>query len=139
MDRTRLHHVGIVLPNVEQANLLIDLLNLEVDYTGYVAPYDTDVIFTKYHDKGESPLEFIIPKSGVLTRYNNGKGGIHHICFEVEDIEAVRREYEAKGFELLEEKAVPTLSHLVANFLRPRNTAGILVELIQTVGPVIRD
>ena len=96
MKPLRMHHVGVVLPTVEQAERLIKLFGLEVDYRGYVKSYHADLIFTKYGPR-ESPIEFIIPHEGVLTRFNGGKGGIAHIAFEVEDVEAASRELEAQG------------------------------------------
>ncbi|WP_246588478.1 VOC family protein [Pelorhabdus rhamnosifermentans] len=133
----RLHHVGIVLPTVEKAYSFLEKIGLEIDYQGFVEAYHADLIFTKYHDK-ESPLEFIIPKEGVLTKYNGGKGGIHHLAYEVEDVEAVRQELESKGLGLLEQQAVEGTSDIIVNFLRPRYSEGILVEFVQTVAPIKR-
>mgnify|MGYP002412416107 CR=1 FL=1 len=134
----RLHHVGIVVPTREIAEDLIKMFGLEIDYEGFVDAYHTDVVFTTHGEK-ESPLEFIIPKEGVLTKYNNGKGGIAHIAFEVEDIEAARREFEEKGYGMLEKAAVPGTSDIVVNFIRPRFSHNILVEFVQTIGPIQRE
>ena len=138
MKPMRMHHVGIVLPTVEQAEHLIDLLGLEVDYRGYVKSYHADLIFTKYGPMMESPIEFIIPHEGVLTKFNNGKGGIAHIAFEVEDVEAASQELRGKGLEMLEPEAVEGTSDIIVNFLRPRYSEGILIELVQTVAPIER-
>ncbi|MDU2063945.1 MAG: VOC family protein [Sporomusaceae bacterium] len=137
MKPMRLHHVGIVLPTVEKAHSLMEKIGLEVDYTGFVEAYHADLIFTKYKEN-ESPLEFIIPKEGVLTEFNNGKGGIAHLAFEVDDVEAVRQEFEAKGLGMLEQHAVQGTSDIIVNFVRPKHTEGILVEFVQTVGEIKR-
>lgn len=133
----RLHHVGIILPTLEAAHRFLEKFGLEVDYQGFVDAYHADLIFTKYNEN-ESPLELIIPKEGVLTEFNNGKGGIAHIAFEVEDVEAVRKEYESKGMKMLEGKAVPGTSDIIVNFLRPKYGEGILVEFVETVAPIQR-
>lgn len=86
--------------------------------------------FTK-HKEDETPIELVIPLEGVLATYNNGKGGMHHIAFEVEDVEEVKRKYEAEGMKLLEESAVPGAGGIIVNFLRPRFGEGILVEFVQ--------
>lgn len=137
MKPMRMHHVGMILPTMEAAHRFLEKFGLEVDYQGYVEAYHADLIFTKYTGD-ESPIEIIIPKEGVLTKFNNGKGGIAHIAFEVEDIEAVRKEYESKGMEMLEGKAVPGTSDIIVNFLRPKYGEGILVEFVQTVAPIKR-
>ena len=138
MKPMRMHHVGIVLPELSYAQDLIDMFGLEVDYKGFVNAYHADLIFTKYGEK-ESPIEFIIPKEGVLTKFNNGKGGIAHIAFEVDDIEACSKELIDRGFEMLEKAPVEGTSDIIVNFLRPRYSQGILVELVQTVGEIKRD
>ena len=135
MKRTRIHHIGVVVPSRQTAENLMNMFGMEVDYTGEA--YNSDIIFTKYGPL-ESPIEFIIPREGVLTKYNNGKGGIHHVAFEVEDIEAVRQEFEAQGKQMLEEKAVVGTPDIIVNFLRPKFSEGILFEFVQTVGPIQR-
>ncbi|WP_294474274.1 VOC family protein [uncultured Intestinimonas sp.] len=137
MKPLRMHHVGVVLPAIEQAERLIKLFGLKVDYRGYVKSYHADLIFTQY-GPNESPIEFIIPHEGVLTKFNNGKGGIAHIAFEVEDVVAASRELEEQGLEMLEPAPVEGTSDIIVNFLRPRYSEGILFELVQTVGPIDR-
>jgi len=138
MKPKRIHHIGIVLPTLEAAHHIMDLFGMEVDYQGFVEAYKADLIFTKYGEH-ESPIEFIIPHEGVLTKFNNGKGGIAHVAFEVDDVEAARKEFEAKGVPLLEKKAVPGTDDIIVNFLRPKFTENILFELVQTVAPIKRE
>jgi len=134
----RLHHVGIILPTIKKAHDLLDKFGLEADYIGYVKAYEADLIFTKYN-ANESPIELIIPNSSsVLANYNNGKGGIHHIAFEVDNVETIRKEFEEKGMKMLEESAVTGTDDIIVNFLRPQYADGILVEFVQTVGPIKR-
>ena len=136
--RLRMHHVGIVLPSIEAAKEVMDVLGVEVDYTGYVKAYTADLMFTKYNEN-ESPIEFIIPRGGVLAEYNKGKGGIAHICIEVNDIKAASEELISRGFEMLEKEPVEGTEDIIVNFLRPKYSHGILIELAQTVAPIKRD
>lgn len=137
MKPMRIHHIGVVLPTMEAAQHIMDLFGMEVDYTGFVDAYHADLVFTKYGDR-ESPIEFIIPKEGVLKEFNGGKGGIAHIAFEVDDVEAVRAEMEEKGMKMLEKKAVKGTDDIMVNFLRPKYSEGILFEFVQTVAPIKR-
>lgn len=132
MDRIRMHHVGIIVPTRERVNEFLEIFQFEVDREEYVEAYHAQCIFTK-RNASETALEFIIPDSGVLTEYNNGRGGLHHIALEVEDVETVRQEYEAKGRKMLEERAAQGACGIIVNFLRPKFGAGILVEFIQRV------
>lgn len=87
-------------------------------------------LFTKYGDR-ESPIELVIPTDGILKEYRNGKGGLHHIAFEVEDVEKARQEFADKGLEMLEDAAVPGAGGIIVNFLRPRFGFGVLVEFVE--------
>ena len=136
--RLRMHHVGIVLPSIEAAKEVMDVLGVEVDYTGYVKAYTADLMFTKYNEN-ESPIEFIIPRGGVLAEYNKGKGGIAHVSIEVNDIKAASDELISRGFEMLEKEPVEGTEDIIVNFLRPKYSHGILIELAQTVAPIKRD
>ena len=137
MKPMRLHHVGIVLPTLEKAHEFMQNNGLEIDYAGYVNAYHANLIFTK---KGEysSPIEMIIPTSGVLTEFNGGRGGIAHIAFEVDDVEAVRKEMEEEcpGC-MLEKKAVQGTDDIIVNFRRPKTNHGILVEYVETMAPIV--
>jgi lactoylglutathione lyase/methylmalonyl-CoA/ethylmalonyl-CoA epimerase len=79
----------------------------------------------------ESPIEFLISEEGVLAQYNNGKGGIHHICYEVDDVEKACAEFREKGYEFLEPNCPQASSTMKINFLRPKFTNGILIELME--------
>lgn len=138
MKPIRMHHVGIVMPTLEKAQELMDLLGLTIDYSGYVDSYESDLFFTK-HGEFDSPIEFIIPRGGVLKDFNGGKGGIAHIAFEVEDVEGVAKEMALKGKEMLEKAAVPGTEDIKVNFLRPRYANGVLFEFVETVGPINYD
>lgn len=132
MEHMKLHHVGIVMNSQERADRFMEKFGLETDYVEYVEAYKADCLFTK-HSGDETPIELVIAKDGVLTTYNNGKGGIHHIAFEVEDVEVAREKYTELGMEMLEEHGVKGAGGIVVNFLRPRFGEGILVEFVERV------
>jgi len=132
MKPMRLHHVGIIMTSMERAETFLEQFGLEKDYMEYVEAYHAHCLFTKFSEQ-ESPVELIIPTEGILTQFHNGKGGIHHIAFEVEDVEAARREFTEKGMEMLETKAVEGAGGIIVNFLRPRYGLGVLVEFVEQV------
>ena len=132
MKPMRLHHVGIIMTDMNRAETFLEQFGLEKDYMEYVDAYHAYCLFTKYSEK-ECPVELIIPTEGVLTEFRNGKGGLHHIAFEVEDVEKAKEEFTAKGMEMLEDAAVKGAGGIIVNFLRPRYGLGVLVEFVQQV------
>ena len=125
MDRTRIHHIGIVVFDRARMQDFLEIFHFEIDREEYVEAYHAQCVFTKHNDR-EVALEFVIPDSGPLVGFNQGKGGLHHIALEVDDVEAVRQEYTEKGRLMLEEHAVQGACGILVNFLRPRYGAGIL-------------
>jgi catechol 2,3-dioxygenase-like lactoylglutathione lyase family enzyme len=126
-SQTGLHHVGIIVPDLNQVQLLMKLLKLEPGRTQYVPQYDADCIFTR----GErGVIEFIVPRGGVLTKFNKGMGGLHHVALEVDDLDRRCAELRSEGIELLEATPVDA-GPLLINFLPPAYTRGFIVELVQ--------
>ena len=125
----RLHHIGIILPDLQTVLAFIEQYGLVADGEGQT-PYQARCIFTKAKEN-ESPIEFLIPTGGPLQAFNEGRGGLHHICFEVEDIEQAATELRAMGCKLLEDEAKMAERDIKVNFVRPGSSWGILVELME--------
>lgn len=129
MTYKRLHHIGIILPSEEDARAFMEQYGLEAEGEGET-PYQAHCIFTK-SSGGESPIEFLIPRGGPLSAFNEGKGGIHHICFAVENIEQAESDLRAMGCKLLEDEYKVAENEAKINFIRPGSSFGILVELME--------
>ena len=81
---------------------------------------------------GGSQLEFIQPtdREGGVARFIERRGeGMHHICFEVENLEEKLDLLESGGVELIDRTPRPGLSGMIA-FIHPRATRGVLIELV---------
>ncbi len=87
---------------------------------------------------GESMLELITPTSGeaAFARYLREKGeGIHHIAYEVDDVEAALRTVEGRGVRLVDAHGRPGIHGSCVAFLHPKATMGVLTELVQVARP----
>ena len=83
---------------------------------------------------GEVSLEFLEPttEDSTLAKFIAERGeGLHHIAFEVEDIEASMEDFKAKGFRFLYEKPAPGKFGSRVNFMHPKDTGRVLIELTQ--------
>ena len=81
---------------------------------------------------GGSLLEFIQPTDpeGGVARFIERRGeGVHHICFEVEDLQEKLDLLGQRGIELIDKAPRQGLSGMIA-FLHPRSTGGVLIELV---------
>lgn len=125
-----LHHVGIICPNMQHAQNFMLTLGLEQDYCEYVEEYQSDCIFLKSNEHS-SPIELVVPHGGVLAKFNEGKGGLHHIALTVDNCAEATAEYKQRGMSLLEDIPVVGAGGILVNFLRPRYTGGVLVEFVE--------
>ena len=129
MAYKRLHHVAIILPTVEQVRAFATQYGLSIEKEGETS-FEAAFFFTKPLEDG-TPIEFLVPHGGPLKAFNNGRGGMHHICFEVDDIEEASRELRLLGCQLLEDEARSGKHDHKINFVRPRSSFGVLVELME--------
>ncbi len=87
-----------------------------------------------FFDSGEASVELISPldnDSGV-AKYLAKKGpGMHHLCFEVDDIRSTLAELSAKGVQLIDEEPRLNKKGIEVAFVHPKSTGGVLVEFYQ--------
>ena len=133
MIHKRLHHVGIIVPSEKIVQEFMNMYGLELDCKGWT-PYECQYYFTKMNrNYSDSPIEFLVAENGPLKDFNHGKGGIHHICFEVDDIEAVCQEFRENGATLLEDTCRISDKTMKINFVKPKSSYGVLVEFMQII------
>ena len=128
----KIHHVGIAVRNLEEAaNRFGGLLGLERGARYDLPEFGVKALFLPV---GEGNLELLEPlgTSSTVASFLEKRGeGMHHVCFEVEDIEQSLADFAAQGARLIDEKPRPGAGgHLVA-FVHPKSTHGVLVELKQ--------
>lgn len=130
----RLNHVAIAVPNLAQATkLYAETLGASVSAPQAEPAHGVTVVFiTLPNTKIEllEPLGENSPIAGFLEK--NASGGIHHICYEVDDILAARDQLKAKGARVLGDGNPKTGAHgKPVLFLHPKDFNGTLVELEQ--------
>ena len=86
---------------------------------------------------GKPHIELIQPTAGNVgvTKFLKKRGeGVHHICFEVDDIEQALQDVKARGAVLIDEtpRVIENGKKKMA-FLHPKSTGGVLIELYQIV------
>lgn len=126
----KLHHVGIVMPDMEAAADYMALFGHTEDYRGYVAPFQCWCIFLAA-PPGQPSVELVVPDGGPLGRFNKGAGGLHHYAYETPDIAALQAGFAARGIRMIEPHAVKGAGNFLCNFLQPIATRGVIVEFVQ--------
>lgn len=126
----KLEHIGIAVKNLQGSIVLFEkLLNTDCYKTEMVESEKVNTAFLKAGDTKIELLESTDP-DGVIARYIAKKGeGVHHIAFEVFDIEAEMERLTKEGFTLLNDKPRPGADNKLVCFLHPKDTNGVLIEL----------
>jgi len=132
MKIKRIEHVGVVVRDVEASRRLWeDCFGIRL---GGVEQFEARPVKLALYPVGESMVELIAgttPDSKHARMVAEGKGGLNHICFEVEDIDGALTELRAKGIPLLDEK--PRIGHAGCRiaFIDPSATENCLIELAE--------
>jgi len=133
MKIKRIDHIGIVVNNLEEATALYrDTLGLTLTRIEEAPEQGVRIAFLPV---GESEVEILEPidkTSGGVAAYLEKRGEcMHHLCFEVEDIEAALRELAACGVRLIDEEPKVGAHGQKMAFLHPKATHGVLIELYE--------
>jgi methylmalonyl-CoA/ethylmalonyl-CoA epimerase len=130
----KIEHIGIAVKELATSVPLFEkLLNSQCYKTEHVL---SEQVNTAFFQKGETKIELLESSSedGVIAKYIEKKGeGMHHIAFDVADIEAEMERLKSEGFILLNDKPKPGADNKLVCFLHPKGTNGVLVELCQPI------
>ncbi|MBI4772049.1 MAG: methylmalonyl-CoA epimerase [Chloroflexi bacterium] len=128
----RINHIAVVVDDIEAAlNFWRDGLGLGLSHVEDVPDQQSVVAFLP---TGESEVELVKPTSETsgVARYLLRRGpGMHHICFEVDDINAALERLRAQGVRLINERPTIGTGGKKIAFIHPESTHGVLVELYE--------
>lgn len=130
----KIEHIGIAVKDLAASIPLFEkLLNSACYKTEEVA---AEKVMTAFFKTGESKIELVASTDpdGVIAKYIDKKGeGMHHIAFDVSDIQAEMNRLVSEGFTLLNETPKKGADNKWVCFLHPKGTNGVLIELCQEI------
>ncbi len=125
-------HIAILVADIDEALAFWrDALGLPLDHVEEVASQEVKVAFLPL---GDHAIELVQPMSetGSLANYLAKRGpGLHHLCFEVDDIEAALARLREQGVRLINQQPVEGAGDKKVAFIHPKSASGVLVELSQ--------
>jgi methylmalonyl-CoA/ethylmalonyl-CoA epimerase len=134
-DLTRgltLDHVGIAVYHTEDSlRLYCETLGLIAEPTELVESENLQVTFLRGANARIELLE-PLPGDSAVARFLEKRGeGMHHLCFDVRDIETTLRGFADAGYALIDEHPRPGRHGELLAFIHPKSTHGVLIELYQ--------
>jgi methylmalonyl-CoA epimerase len=126
----RVHHIAIAVRSISDAlPAFVDALGLTVMHTEEV---DSQGVRVAVLPVGTTWLELVEPKDegSAVGRFISRHGeGIHHICFEVDDLEATLAQLKERGMRLVDDKPRQGVEGARIAFVHPASAHGVLIEL----------
>ena len=127
-------HIGIAVKSLETSILIYEkLLNSKCYKTEPVA---SEAVNTAFFKVGDTKIELLqaLEEGSTIDKFIDKRGeGLHHIAFEVKDIEAEMARLQGEGFVLLNDKPKKGADNKLVCFLHPKETNGVLIELCQEI------
>jgi methylmalonyl-CoA/ethylmalonyl-CoA epimerase len=125
-------HIGIAVRDLCDAKkIYCELLGLECTGEMTLPERGVRVAFLETGNTKVELLEGMGEESPVSKFIERHGPGVHHLCFEVNDIERVLSELGESGLRLIDEKPRPGAEGKLVAFLHPKSTSGVLIELTE--------
>ena len=132
----KLSHIGVAVKNLEDSKRLFSkILNTGSTGTEVVADQKVNLAFFKIGEFSVELTEATSPDSPIAKFIEKRGGGVHHLSFEVDDINAELRRLKSEGVQLIDEQPRRGAGGYWIAFLHPKSTNGVLIEICQKIKP----
>ena len=130
----RIHHVGVVVPNLEDGlHFWRDVLGMSLTRSATVEDQGVRAALLAVGQSEVELLEPLSPENGVGKFLARRGGGLHHVCFETDDVACELSVARDKGLPLIDQKPRKGLAGMIC-FLHPKATRGVLIEYAEPLG-----
>lgn len=130
----KIEHIGIAVKNLETSNLVFEKLFGAPAYKQ--EEVESEGVKTSFFMNGPNKIELLEAtySESPIAKFLEKKGeGIHHIAFDVEDIEQEIVRLKSEGFIVLNDLPKKGADNKLVVFLHPKSTNGVLIELCQEI------
>ncbi len=128
----QINHVAVVVDDMEKAlSFWRDALGMELQELRDVPAEKSQVAFLPLPGSEVELVQPTTDDSGIAKYLAKRGPGMHHICLEVDDIQAMLAQLKSKGVRLINEEPRTAADGKQYAFIHPESTSGVLVELYQ--------
>ena len=130
----KIEHIGIAVKDLKASNQLFEKLFGNPPYKEEEVA--SEGVKTSFFMNGPNKIELLeaTNDNSPIAKFLEKKGeGVHHIAFDVEDIEAEMIRLQAEGFVLINDVPKKGADNKLVAFLHPKSTNGVLIELCQEI------
>ena len=128
---TKIHHVGIVVRSLDAAYAFYrDALGLPVHKEAVIQDQGVRAALLTIGESEIELLEPIAPGTGVARFLDQRGEGLHHLCFETDDVGQELETAKQRGVRLIDQQPRAGLAGMIC-FLHPKSNHGVLIEYAQ--------
>jgi methylmalonyl-CoA epimerase len=132
---SRIDHIGVAVAEIDPAlEVYRDRFELEVAHREVVQEQGVEALLL---DIGENHVELLAPLSEdtPVGRFLAKNGpGLHHVAYQVNDIEATLEQLKAAGVQMIDQQPRTGIRGSRVAFMHPRAAAGVLTEIVEPAG-----
>ena len=134
MKPTHIEHLGIAVTSLDAIIPFFEFLTGQKCYS--IEEVADQKVKTAFFKVGQTKIELLEPTcpESTIAKFiekNGGRGGVHHVAFNVENVAEALKEAEAAGLQLIDKAPRKGAENLMIAFLHPKSTCGVLTELCQ--------
>ncbi len=135
LEDCHLDHIAIAVENLEASVKVYEALGLKFSAEREVVKDQAvTTAFASVDDKAHIELLEPYGEDGPIHQSLKKRGpGLHHLCFRVKDVEHKAAELRKAGFKLLYDKSKMGAGECLVNFIHPKSTGGVLIEISEKV------
>ncbi len=127
-----LDHIAIAVENLDKAEKIYQDLGLTFNHREVVEDQQVTTSFANIDENAHVELLEPIDGQGPIAKYLEKKGpGIHHMCYRVPDVTKKSQELRDLGYNLLYDEPRTGANNCLVNFIHPKSTGGVLIEIAQ--------
>jgi len=130
----KIEHIGIAVNDIKASNKIFAKIFGKENYKSEII--ESESVVTSFFQVGDSKIELVevINQDSPIANYLiKNREGMHHIAFDVVDINAEMKRLQSQGIRILNDKPKQGADNKLICFLHPKDTNGVLIELCQEI------
>lgn len=127
----KIDHIGIAVKSIDNALAFYKAMGAEVNHIEEVPSQKVKTAFIQVGETHIELLEATSDDSPIAKYIEKNREGMHHICYEVSDINAALAELKANNVQLIDNEAKVGAHNMLVAFIHPKGNNGVLTEIAQ--------
>ena len=127
----KINHIGVAVKSIEAALPFYKAMGADINHIEEVPSQKVKTAFIKVGETTIELVEATSPESPIAKYLEKNREGLHHICFEVDDVAACLAELKKAEVPLIDNEPKVGAHNMLVAFVHPKSNNGVLTELAQ--------